>query len=185
MTDKFDEFIKNQTKRTTTENATRVTPEQEKKLWLSKLDELYTLVGKSLDAYVKSEDVVINRVQVDIHEEQLGTYKAYQLEILLGRQLVQLKPVGTFLIGARGRVDMIGPRGSVRFVIVPPAAKKPNIRVTVSIAGEENEPLPEPKHVPIEEWVWKISTLPPQIMYLELTSESFRNALVGVVNGDA
>ncbi|MGB3836254.1 hypothetical protein [Castellaniella sp.] len=184
MTKRFDEFIKSQAKNTEKNSTAQITPEQEKKLWLEKLAELHNLVDESLNAYVKSGDVKITRVPVVLHEEQLGLYEANQLEILLGRQLIRLKPIGTFLIGARGRVDMTGPRGIVRFVIVPPALEKPSFRVTVSIGGKENTPTPEPKYVPPEEWVWKISTLPPRIMYLELTSESFREALIEVVNGD-
>src|SRR3546814_2714718 len=107
-----------------------------KEWWLDKLAELYELVNKSLGDYVKSGDVSISRSPVTLHEEQLGSYQVDQLEILLGRQIVRLKPIGTFLIGARGRVDMVGPRGSVRFVIVPPASQKPSIEITVSI-GED------------------------------------------------
>lgn len=184
MPDKFDDFIKNQLKSSAAENAAQVTPEQEKELWLRKLAELHTLVTESLDAYVKRGDVAINRVPIGLHEEQLGSYTADQLDIVLGRQVVRLKPIGTYLIGARGRVDMVGPRGSARFVVVPPASEKPNFSVTVSVAGENNKSTPEPKRVPPEEWVWKIATLPPRVMYLELTPESFRETLIGVVNGE-
>lgn len=184
MTDKFDEFIKSQTKKAAAGDTEQITPEREKELWLNKLIELYTLVDKSLNTYVKSGDVTIARVPVVLNEDQLGSYKADQLEITIGRQLVRLKPVGTFLIGARGRVDMVGPRGSVRFLVVPPASNKPTFKVIVSIAGEERKTPGEPEHIPFEEWVWKIATLPPQITYLNLTSESFREALVKVVNGN-
>src|SRR3546814_12833964 len=121
-----------------------------KEWWLDKLAELYELVNKSLGDYVKSGDVSISRSPVTLHEEQLGSYQVDQLEILLGRQIVRLKPIGTFLIGARGRVDMVGPRGSVRFVIVPPASQKPRIEITVSIGEAATKPRAEPKHVPPE-----------------------------------
>lgn len=185
MTDKFDEFIKSQAQRTIEENSAQITPEQGKEWWLNKLVELYALVNKSLEDYVKSGDVKITRFPVTLNEEQLGSYQSEQLEILLGRQVVRLKPVGTVLIGARGRVDMIGPRGSVRFVIVPRASEKPSLDVTASIAGQVIKPIDDPKRVPAEEWGWKISTFPPRIRHLELNSQSFRDALMGVVNGES
>ncbi|PWE13036.1 hypothetical protein [Alcaligenes faecalis] len=185
MSNKFDTFIKSQSHNTSTESSTHLTIEQEKELWINKLAELYSLVNKSLEDYVNSGDVRITRSPVTLHEEQIGSYRVDQLEILIGRQVVRLKPIGTFLIGARGRVDMVGPRGSVRFVIVPPASQKPTIEITISTVGEVTKPKPEPKHVPPEEWVWKISTLPPRIMYVDLNSESFQDALIGVVNGDS
>jgi hypothetical protein len=119
---------------------------------------------------------------VTLTEEQLGSYPAKAGRIVIGNQVVELKPLGTFLIGARGRVDMVGPRGIARFVIVPPDAKGFTVRVSVVKPGERPT-SPEKPTVPPSAWRWKLVTSPPRISYIELTQESFRDALVGVVDG--
>lgn len=46
----------------------------------------------------------------------------------------------------------------------------------------ETSRAPEPV-APLETWVWKIATAPPQITYIDLTPEVLREALMEVVGG--
>jgi len=41
---------------------------------------------------------------VELDEEQIGSYQAPQMIVTIGRKAVRLEPVGTFIIGAKGRV---------------------------------------------------------------------------------
>lgn len=176
MSDKFDQFVKKQV-----EASREIDLAQEKEIWLKKLDQLYGLVEESLAAYTKNGSISVRYTDMPLTEELLGTYVVKAADIAIGGQRVKLKPVGTFLIGARGRVDMTGPRGVTRFTIVPPDATAPRVRVTVQMPGQttpSNEPVAAP-----ETWVWKIATPPPQVTYIDLTLETFRDALIGVVNG--
>lgn len=180
MSDKFDQFVNKQIGSSENDGGT-LDLDKEKEMWLEKLGQLYSLVEESLAEYIADGRINIERSDMALTEELLGTYIVQEARIIIGRQLVKLTPIGTFLIGARGRVDMSGPRGITRFTIVPPGARAPHVRVTVVVLGQmlpTDEPIVQP-----ETWVWKIATPPPRITYIDLTKESFREALMSVIDG--
>jgi hypothetical protein len=177
MSDTFDEFVKQQRAQAQSEKIDLV---EELSTWLGKLDSLYEQVRYFLQEYVDKGDIKIECSSIDMYEELLGGYRASKLTISIGQIVVNLDPIGTFLIGARGRVDMKGPRGVARFVVVPPESTQARIRVRVFSHGET--PAPE-KLPPASTWVWKMATPPPEMRYIELTKESFREALLGVAHG--
>jgi hypothetical protein len=178
MSTSFDEFIQKQVRSSTSEGLDLA---QEKQIWLTKLDELYKLVRESLQKHIDDGSINIEETDFPLNEQLLGNYMAKEARIMIGRQLVTLRPVGTFLIGARGRVDMTGPHGIAKFVIVPPNAQR--MRVTITTVAPGNHPSQEEQSAPPETWVWKISTPPPRITYTELNAESFRTALMEVMGG--
>lgn len=94
---------------------------------------------------------------------------------------VKLEPIGTNLIGAKGRVDLIGKNGTIRFVLVNKNSSGPKIKVNIWIEGEE--PPKQEEVSKILEWEWKISTPPPRIKYIEFNQETFLSALMEVVGG--
>lgn len=118
---------------------------------------------------------------VTLVEENIGNYQAPMTTITIGNILVKLEPIGTLLIGARGRVDMKGPKGIARLVIVPKESNGPSVRVEVILPGQT--PSPRAELPPVSEWVWKLASSPPRITYTDLTKESFLDALMGVANG--
>ncbi|MHA6909997.1 hypothetical protein ACQUJS_16445 [Ralstonia pseudosolanacearum] len=183
MSDDFDDFIRKQV-RSSIHEGKPLDLAKEKQTWLKKLDKLYELVHESLRDYIDDGSINIEVTDFSLYEQLLGNYTAKAARIMVGRQVVTLKPVGTFLVGARGRVDMTGPRGITKFVIVPPNAQR--VRVTITEVAPGDQPKPAEPSAPPETWVWKISTPPPRINYTELNAESFRTALMGVmgvVNG--
>ena len=94
-----------------------------------------------------------------------------------------MTPVGTLLIGAKGRVDVVGPAGRARLVLVnSEASSPPTIKVRVSIGGKPEPPAvaAPPKQI---KWGWKIATSPPTVRYIELTQDSLFQALMEVANG--
>ncbi|AXI62933.1 hypothetical protein DLD99_21445 [Pseudomonas kribbensis] len=177
MTDKFEEFIRKQNE-LSGDGDQGLDLQTEKDMWFAKLNELYALVSDSLKEYTSANLAKIDFRDIAMTEELIGAYTMQEAQISLGRQIVKLTPIGTFLIGARGRVDMKGPRGMARFLIVPPDSREPRIRVTFGDTPAVADPVAPP-----ETWVWKIATAPPRVTYIDLTKESFREALMGVVNG--
>lgn len=180
MSENFDEFVRSQVQSASDE---KLDLDNEKAFWLTRLSQLYELVSASLRQYTDDGSISVDIEDVDLHEEQLGTYTAKAARITVGRSLVKLDPIGTFLIGARGRVDMTGPRGVARFMIVPPDSK--GLRVVMNVVSpSEAGKVPVGEGVaPPATWVWKIATPPPRITYAELNEDSFRSTLMGVVNG--
>ncbi|MDP9991508.1 hypothetical protein J2W28_002275 [Variovorax boronicumulans] len=149
--------------------------------WLKALDKLYANVRSYLSPFKAQGKVAIEDGEVELHEEATGPYQAPKMSIRMGPHVVTLLPIGTFLIGAKGRVDMKGPRGTVRFVLVPKDSSAP--RITVSIRRAD-DPATEPQQPPpVLEWDWKIATSPPHVRYQEINEDSFLDALLEIVNG--
>ena len=156
--------------------------EATKREWLENLARFYALVDGYLAEFQTEGNVKVERSQVTITEEHLGQYQAESRSILIGHDKVNLVPIGTLLIGAKGRVDMVGPAGTAKFVL---AGKHSNgIRISVTVRGEA-KPAQEapPQPAAPEEFVWKLATPPPKVRFIELQPETFFSALTEVVNG--
>jgi hypothetical protein len=176
----FDDFVKSQQSPPEPE----VDWKQVRNEWLRRLDELYKQVEGFLSNYIASGQIVVESHPIDLTEENLGTYKARKLVLRIGRSAVTLMPVGTLLIGSRGRVDVIGPRGTtVPILLINSKARQVSdmVRVQVSIGRK----LPDvPKEKPGEiTWEWKMVTRPPERRFIELTQESFFGMIMEVANG--
>ena len=111
MVDKFMEFVHAQTAMAEEDTQEAMSVEREKTRWLDHLEVLRKFVDGALAAYAEA-GIKMSTKMVTVTEEQTGPYKAPQVEITVGPAVVKLKPIGTFLIGAFGRVDMEGSRGS-------------------------------------------------------------------------
>ena len=146
--------------------------------WKKHLDEFYQLAQKFLRKYIAQEKVRITWTTKQINEEYIGSYDVEFLEVQIGTIKVHFDPIGTRILGAKGRVDMHGPHGTVKFVLVPKTDSSPTIRVIQEAYSEVKD---EAKPV-IEELAWKILTPPPNIKYIELEEESFLSAIMEVAN---
>ncbi len=179
-THSFDDFVKQQRETVRTFDWTK-----EKDEWLRHLGMLYKSVTNYLRPYVERGEIKIAYLDATLTEDDIGSYPVKELAITIGRSQVRLEPIGTRLLGARGRVDMIGPRGKVQFLLVNRKATSTNdlIRVTVTI-GDQPSPTPQPRP-PDEpaEFAWKFLTPPPQRQLLELSQDLFLELLMETVNG--
>lgn len=101
------------------------------------------------------------------------------MTLAFGANRITLTPVGTLLIAAKGRVDMTGPRGTVR----PILADKDSTGVKIAVRMlDANTPAVEEVAKPIH-WEWKVVvTNAPRISYQKLTQETFFNAIMEVSN---
>jgi hypothetical protein len=161
----FDEFVKSQQEPAHPE----IDWNKKRDEWLERLDE---------------RQIQIESQPIDLYEENIGAYSAKQLTVKIGRKRVLFRPVGTLLIGSKGRVDVIGPRGtSVPMLLIDSKARKASdlIRVQVGVDGK----LPEvPKRGPGEvSWEWKMITRPPERRFIELNPETFYEMILEVANG--
>ncbi len=179
MTNKlFDNFVNEQTNLAKEEKFDK---EKELEQWLKYVDTFYKSIEHFLDSYIKEKKVTIEYKKQPMHEEFSGPYEIDALTVIIGPNRIQFKPIGTMLIGAKGRIDMTGPRGTVRFVLVNKESSAPKISVRVWVHGQDHPPEEQPTTV--VEWAWKISTPPPRIKYTEFEAESFFTAMMEVANG--
>jgi hypothetical protein len=174
----FDAFVKGE--QAAAAQGKEIDWAREREEWLGYLAELYVKVESFLAEYIPHEITVTYR-DIDLNEENIGSYKARQMVLKIGRQEITLTPVGTLIVGMKGRVDIVGRAGQARLVLVDDRSSGP-IRVNVSIGSGFVPRAVEPAREKIK-WAWKIATRPPTVRYMELTQESLRQILMEVANG--
>jgi hypothetical protein len=175
----FDAFVKRQQQSAASAGADW---SRELKDWLRYLSELYGRIEELLQDYIKSGAIAVSYREIPMNEENIGSYTARQMTLKIGPQEISLIPIGTLLIGTRGRVDVVGPSGRTRFLLVNKDASRPNVKMTAIVRGQQIVPRREEPLKPIT-WTWKIATSPPRVEYIELTQESLFRALMEVANG--
>ena len=130
----FDAFVKAQQK--SAQNA-QIDWNKERDEWLAYLDSLYETIEEFLGDYVKSGQILLRYSSVELNEEDIGTYSTRRMVIKIGAKEIVLEPIGTLLIGNKGRVDVTGPAGSTRLMLVDRDATRPRVRVEVQMRREQ------------------------------------------------
>jgi len=177
-----EEFVKYIEKQSVDEEDEVIDWDKKKDEWLGDLKKFYVLVKSFLNDFFETKKVSLDEETITIDEELIGKYDVKKLMLYFKNNKVVFEPIGTNLIGAKGRVDMIGSVGTVRFVLVPENSEGPGINIKIQAIVGEKEVEKTPKD-PETEWKWKIATEPPHIRYLELTEDSFFDSLMKVTNG--
>ena len=173
----FDEFMAEQTAKSDEPGIDR---DNELKEWEKQLDRFYQMVESFLYSYIKEGKVQCHYGKKQLHERLLGSYQAKSLVLKIGRNEIRFDPVGRFLFGAWGRIDMIGSYGAVKFVLVPQDSSDPKIGVKIE---SEKGDSPSEEHVdPVMQLDWKIATPRPNIKCTEFQEESFKDAIMKVLN---
>lgn len=122
----FDEFVKRQQDGTSVA-AVEIDWKKERDQWLAHLGRLYSKIESFLAKYVSSGQIRYEYRSIDLNEENIGSYTAKQMVLRIGRQEVDLVPIGTLLIGSKGRVDVRGPAGTAQILLVDRKAWGPKI----------------------------------------------------------
>lgn len=179
----FDEFVRGQQQNEA--EAASVDWEKQRDEWLAYLGRLYSMVESFLAKYVSSGQIRYEYRPVELNEENIGSYSAKQMVLRIGRQEVDLVPVGTLLVGAKGRVDVRGPAGKAQLLLVDgkaSGAASVFFRVKVGAGGRLLAPSESPRGPEIE-WEWKILTRPPERRFIEITQKAFFDLIMEVANG--
>jgi hypothetical protein len=157
----------------------------EKERWFEFLDNLYQMIERFLKEYTDLRKILLTYNEIELTEENIGRYTVRAMELAFGTNRVTLTPIGTLLIGTRGRVDMTGPRGTRRLILAD--KNSTGIRVVVRAhVLRPGEPPPQPAPVDVRgpDWEWKIvvPNAPPQSSYQRLTQDNFFDALMEISN---
>lgn len=175
----FDEFIDKKIKEKAEEKIIDWNSHRDE--WLKYLSQFYNRVENFLDEYRRDGKLSFKYTDKEIFEEHIGSYSAKTLEIQLGSYQIKLDPIGTILVGAKGRVDLIGANGKIKFVLVNKHSSVPQMKFNVWIDGEEHPQ--EDNEVQDIELEWKIATPPPRIKYINFEQDAFFDALMEVIGG--
>ena len=179
-TKEFEEFVKRQKSSAVAEPP--VDWDKERRDWIARLDSLYKKVESFLRKYKVEGSIGIEYRETELFEENLGSYPVRTMIIHIGRQGISLTPVGTLLVGSKGRVDVDGPYGKAALVLVDKNVVSPRPRVRVRIIAPKEKDQPEIENEKKVEWAWKIATRPPAIQYIDLNTESFLQLIMEVSN---
>jgi len=159
--------------------------EKQLREWRNLLTTLYQNIKNYMQPYVSQGLAVISNKDIELNEDFSGPYTVQQLILQVGNSVVMFKPIGTMLIGSKGRVDVQGPRGTVRLTLVDKKVKSARdlIKITTTILspGQELAPPPEPERREIE-WTWKIASGPPSMTFTDLNETTFFDVILSVVN---
>jgi len=177
----FDAFVKRQQAEAQAQEA-KFDAGQQLREWLEYLNNLHEKIRSFLKKYLESGGASISVRNIELNEDFIGAYVAPELILVIGRSTVTFTPVGTMLIGSKGRVDVRGPLGSARLVLINKKISNARqlVKVTVTLAGD-----PPAIKQPVEpiEWEWKISNPLPNMTFSELTEEAFFDLVLTLSNG--
>jgi hypothetical protein len=183
----FDQFVKRQQAEA---SAVAIDWDHEREEWLAYLSQLYKKVESLLGAYLSSGQILVRYAPIDLNEQNIGAYTAKQMILGIGRQEVVLRPIGTLLIGFKGRVDVEGPLGRRQIALVDSSASGTADIVHVSVStGGQKKPMRAEKLARVEKkldgeprWTWRIVTRPPERSFVEITQRSLFELILDVAN---
>lgn len=177
----FDDFVESKTEKSKT-----IDWESKKILWLTKVDELYNQIESWLSDWIKEKKISISKNETrTVVEEHIGKYEVPVMKISIGNEKIELNPVGTLIIGGRGRVDVKGSAGEVMLILLG-RNDRPGVSVKVFTSEKEaeedrkkreRETIPEPKP---EELIWKYARKSPRLEYFELDKALLEEILMAV-----
>jgi hypothetical protein len=171
-TEEFEKFVASQ-------QATDIDTETRDE-WLKELDSLYRKIDGFLEKYFKDGSVSRDFTEIELTEPGIGAYLVKRMDIKIGRQHVTLVPVGTLLVGCRGRVDAEGSGGRAQILLVDERAKSAADLVKITASVGKNLPQ-SPAQKPTS-WAWKILTNSPQRRFVELDKKTFFDLLTEIAS---
>jgi hypothetical protein len=87
--------------------------------YLSAVRDLYDQIEKMLVEPIGQKTVATQRRPKQLTENFIGTYSAEDLVLVIGDEHVRFSPRGRNIVGAAGRVDVLGDRNEATLVFVP------------------------------------------------------------------
>ena len=134
-----------------------------------------------LRPYTEAREIQIERTPIQLREDHLGSYDADKLTFKIGCEKIVARPIGTLLIGARGRVDLSGPRKTLKIVLL--AKGGPVLTTKVEHGGVTEEPTRSMVRGDVDEAGWYFETPPPESVVVAFGEDSFRDAIMEVSDG--
>lgn len=136
----------------------------------SKVEELYKLVIEDFLADLREEDLFnVSYEDEEIVEEGLGKYNTRSMLVRMGHLKVEMRPYGTEVIGARGRIDMWvnDSDENAMLILVPSNVDSPR----------------KPINRTDQDWVWKIVERKiSKISYQTITSDLFQKKILSLAS---
>ena len=152
--------------------------------WYEYVDRLYGIINEYVQHYIDSGAMRIEYKIIQINEDFSGPYEMRSMLLHIGASVVVFEPIGTMLIGSKGRVDVHGPRGTARLSLINKKFEDARQMIQVRVLHPGQAALtaePPPKLEEIE-WVWKIMAPAPLMKFITLTEDTFFDMILGVAD---
>lgn len=104
-------------KRKQSEAATDVDWDVRRTQYLRAVDDLYTRIEGFLTGPIEDGAVKVQRRPKNLTEHYIGTYSADDLILFFGDEQVRFSPRGRNILGAEGRVDVLGERNEATLIL--------------------------------------------------------------------
>jgi hypothetical protein len=181
----FAQFVaKQQNTSQPIENGKDLTWDEIRDEWLARLEQLYDQIEQFLTEFIEDHSITTSFSEIPLNEANIGSYEARKMEIQIGRQTVYLEPIGTWLIGSRGRVDVVGSAGRAQLILVNEEAKSAKDLVKVFSPSAQLFSLMEnPELTAPISWAWKIVVRGGSVKFLDFNKNSFLSLLMEVAGG--
>jgi len=113
----FKDFLKKKKRENNTEKKTDWM--KRKKMWVNSIKSLYEILDKLIVSNFKDAgySVTTNTDELKITEDYLGSYYVQKYIINADNITITLNPIGSTIIGAYGRVDMLLPNETIKLVM--------------------------------------------------------------------
>lgn len=108
-----------------------------------------------VEAWIASTKLKGTRQEIEISEEASGKYKVDKLTLVDegGKKMAELLPIGTFIIGGNGRIDLNGTIDKA--IIVNLEVGGPSMSTTISVGGQtETRTTSFYKGIDKQGWYW-------------------------------
>ncbi|WP_137279314.1 hypothetical protein [Pseudomonas rhizoryzae] len=176
--DKFVKFLENNAAQSNKE----FDPAVEIAEWQTFLDDLYRQFQVCLSAYDGAASIKWIFKDVSRSEESLGSYTVKSAVLEMGALRYVFDPVGTMLIGSKGRVDVRGPNKVGMLALVKGAGPTVTIKIKIGDAVEESTTSiggSVPADQRSDDWKWKIvKRIGSRLEYKELSESNITDFLI-------
>lgn len=115
----FKEFLEDRNKNKSEKEEKKVDWDARKNQWLKSVENLYKIVDDIIVVSFKDAgyQVESKKEKIRLYEEYIGAYEIDNYTIQANNILIKFFPVGTIIIGAYGRVNMLLPGETVKLVL--------------------------------------------------------------------
>ena len=142
------------------------------KLYQSRVEYFYSQIKTWLRPLVDTGKLSIVQEEISLTEDSLGTYPINRMIISFGKFQIELRPIGTILIGTPGRIDMVYNGRIQKFILI-----LENIHNAVQI--EKVKKVDKNKKAM---FVWKYISDEEQNIYEIVEKHSFETLLLNLIN---
>lgn len=173
---KFNEFVQQQNNN---KDVSSFDPKKQLTEWLEYIEILYNEITSFMKPYTDKHMAEISYNNIILTEDFSGSYETRRMFLKIGRSTITFTPIGTMLIGSKGRVDVQGPSGGARLILMNKNVTNASqlVRVRVSRPGDAPPALPTVQDI---QWTWKIMPSPPKMDFVDLTEDSFSDMILTV-----